>query len=173
MRCNGSNWAVYSPGSWDGFRNDLWAWWALWAGVIMRLEHHLVGGYVRYISPHIIIIKGFTVTLTALYVNKLLLITTFISCHCLFIYRQVVVGPRRETTRQHHHQRHVRHPLATLSAGAGSIVTSCTAPTTNTKSRRWKNSGQLRGAHLPPNLKISPIFLPRPFAFFHSLNIHN
>ena len=30
--------------------------WALWAGVIMRLEHHLVGGYVRYISPHIIII---------------------------------------------------------------------------------------------------------------------
>ena len=26
-------------------------------GVIMRLEHHLVGGYVRYISPHIIIIK--------------------------------------------------------------------------------------------------------------------
>ena len=53
MRCNGSNWAVYSPGSWDGFRNDVWA---LWAGVIMRLEHHLVGGYVRNISPHIIII---------------------------------------------------------------------------------------------------------------------
>ena len=26
-------------------------------GVIMRLEHHVVGGYVRYISPHIIIIK--------------------------------------------------------------------------------------------------------------------
>ena len=23
----------------------------------MRLEHHLVGGYVRYISPYIIIIK--------------------------------------------------------------------------------------------------------------------
>ena len=54
--CNGSNWAVYSPGSWDGFRNDLWALWALWAGVIMRLEHHLVGGYVRYISPYIIIL---------------------------------------------------------------------------------------------------------------------
>ena len=53
MCCNGSNWAVYSPGSWDGFRNDVWA---LWAGVIMHLEHHLVGGYVRYISPHIIII---------------------------------------------------------------------------------------------------------------------
>ena len=53
MRCNGSNWAVYSPGSWDGFRNDVWA---LWAGVIMRLEHHLVGGYVRYRSPYIIII---------------------------------------------------------------------------------------------------------------------
>ena len=32
MRCNGSNWAVYSPGSWDGFRNDVWA---SWAGVIM------------------------------------------------------------------------------------------------------------------------------------------
>ena len=53
MRCNGSNWAVYSPGSWDGFRNDVWA---LWAGVIMRLEHHLVGGYVRYISPYIILL---------------------------------------------------------------------------------------------------------------------
>ena len=53
MRCNGSNWAVYSPGSWDGFRNNVWA---CWAGVIMRLEHHLVGGYVRYISPLIIII---------------------------------------------------------------------------------------------------------------------
>ena len=25
MRRDGSNWAVYSPGSWDGFRNDLWA----------------------------------------------------------------------------------------------------------------------------------------------------
>ena len=46
MRCNGSNWAVYSPGSWDGFRNDVHVW-ALWAGVIMRLEHHLVGGYVH------------------------------------------------------------------------------------------------------------------------------
>ena len=29
-------------------------------GVIMRLEHHLVGGYVRYISPHIIIIIKIT-----------------------------------------------------------------------------------------------------------------
>ena len=31
----------------------------------MRLEHHLVGGYVRYISPHIIIIiiiRLYTVT---------------------------------------------------------------------------------------------------------------
>ena len=25
----------------------------------MRLEHHLVGGYVRYISPHIIIIINY------------------------------------------------------------------------------------------------------------------
>ena len=24
--------------------------------IIMRLEHHLVGGYVRYISPHIILL---------------------------------------------------------------------------------------------------------------------
>ena len=29
---------------------------SLMSRVIMRLEHHLVGGYVRYISPHIIII---------------------------------------------------------------------------------------------------------------------
>ena len=29
---------------------------SLWAGVIMRLEHHLVGGYMRYISLYIIII---------------------------------------------------------------------------------------------------------------------
>ena len=29
----------------------------------MRLEHHLVGGYVRYISPHIIIIIICTVDL--------------------------------------------------------------------------------------------------------------
>ena len=28
----------------------------------MRLEHHLVGGYVRYISPHIIIIIIMTLT---------------------------------------------------------------------------------------------------------------
>ena len=27
----------------------------------MRLEHHLVGGYVRYISPHIIIIIMYSV----------------------------------------------------------------------------------------------------------------
>ena len=33
MRRNGSNWAVYSPGSWDGFRNDLWTW---WAGIIIH-----------------------------------------------------------------------------------------------------------------------------------------
>ena len=25
-------------------------------GLIMRLEHHLVGGYVRYISPYIILL---------------------------------------------------------------------------------------------------------------------
>ena len=32
----------------------------------MRLEHHLVGGYVRYLSPHIIIIIiPFTHSLTA------------------------------------------------------------------------------------------------------------
>ena len=27
-----------------------------YSALLMRLEHHLVGGYVRYISPHIIII---------------------------------------------------------------------------------------------------------------------
>ena len=32
MRQNGSNWAVHSPGSWDGYKNDLCAW---WAGIIM------------------------------------------------------------------------------------------------------------------------------------------
>ena len=32
----------------------------------MRLEHHLVGGYVRYISPHIIII----IIISAVIVNK-------------------------------------------------------------------------------------------------------
>ena len=58
MRCNGSNWAVYSPGSWDGFRNDVWA---LWAG-----EHHLVGGYVSYISPYIIIIIIIIIIINAL-----------------------------------------------------------------------------------------------------------
>ena len=26
----------------------------------MRLEHHLVGGYVHYISPHIIILSRYT-----------------------------------------------------------------------------------------------------------------
>ena len=31
----------------------------------MRLEHHLVGGYVRYISPHIIIIIIIIVTIRA------------------------------------------------------------------------------------------------------------
>ena len=30
----------------------------------MRLEHHLVGGYVRYISPHIIIIIKYRILQT-------------------------------------------------------------------------------------------------------------
>ena len=66
--CEGQSWLIspgpicavmaaielYTPqGAEMVFRNDVWA---LWAGVIMRLEHHLVGGYVRYISPHIIIL---------------------------------------------------------------------------------------------------------------------
>ena len=37
-------------------------------GKIMRLEHHLVGGYVRYISPHIIII----IKIAIQHLNKLL-----------------------------------------------------------------------------------------------------
>ena len=78
MRCNGSNWAVYSPGSWDGFRNDVWA---LWAGVIMRLEHHLVGGYVRYISPYIIII----IISTQAWVTKNVTRVTSQKCYvCMF-----------------------------------------------------------------------------------------
>ena len=32
----------------------------------MRLEHHLVGGYMRYISPHIIIIINVTSEIYAL-----------------------------------------------------------------------------------------------------------
>ena len=32
----------------------------------MRLEHHLVGGYVRYISPHIIII---IITICSVHIN--------------------------------------------------------------------------------------------------------
>ena len=47
MRCNGSNWAAYNPRSWDGFRNDLCAWWA-----------PEVGGYVRIIIFIIIIISN-------------------------------------------------------------------------------------------------------------------
>ena len=33
----------------------------------MRLEHHLVGGYVRYISPHIIIIIIITSIFSSLF----------------------------------------------------------------------------------------------------------
>ena len=37
----------------------------------MRLEHHLVGGYVRYISPYIIIIIIIIITRTpTLYVDR-------------------------------------------------------------------------------------------------------
>ena len=35
----------------------------------MRLEHHLVGGYVRYVSPHIIIIIKDNLTKRFMYVN--------------------------------------------------------------------------------------------------------
>ena len=41
----------------------------------MRLEHHLVGGYVRYISPHIIIIIIInTMTEKNLYTTDVMLI---------------------------------------------------------------------------------------------------
>ena len=36
----------------------------------MRLEHHLVGGYVRYISPHIIIIIIINFTPYKCHVNR-------------------------------------------------------------------------------------------------------
>ena len=39
----------------------------------MRLEHHLVGGYVRYISPHIIIIIIYLVVRTSFHWHKKLL----------------------------------------------------------------------------------------------------
>ena len=39
----------------------------------MRLEHHLVGGYVRYISPHIIII----IIIISLHTIAFLMITHF------------------------------------------------------------------------------------------------
>ena len=36
----------------------------------MRLEHHLVGGYVRYISPHIIIIIMIEALFTHLFIPQ-------------------------------------------------------------------------------------------------------
>ena len=36
----------------------------------MRLEHHLVGGYVRYISPYIIIIIIYIQDITALSIQS-------------------------------------------------------------------------------------------------------
>ena len=47
---------LYTPQGAEMVSGMIYEPWALWAGVIMRLEHHLVGGYMRYISPHIIII---------------------------------------------------------------------------------------------------------------------
>ena len=44
-----AGWAVYSPGSWDGFRNDLCTWWAGGNNAPWALEF---GGYVHYISPN-------------------------------------------------------------------------------------------------------------------------
>ena len=35
----------------------------------MRLEHHLVGGYVRYISPHIIIIINESIIIIVSYMK--------------------------------------------------------------------------------------------------------
>ena len=39
----------------------------------MRLEHHLVGGYVRYISPHIIISCYDLIVVTAIVSVKILI----------------------------------------------------------------------------------------------------
>ena len=44
----------------------------------MRLEHHLVGGYVRYISPHIIIIIIIIIIITCL---KIMFLQTFGKFH--------------------------------------------------------------------------------------------
>ena len=56
---NVCNWAVlYSHGSWDGFRNDLWAWWA--EGDKQHMRPHGDVRYVRvvYITMNIIKIKA-------------------------------------------------------------------------------------------------------------------
>ena len=52
MRCNGSI-ELYTPQGAETVSGMIYE---PYERVIMRLEHHLVGGYVRYISPHIIII---------------------------------------------------------------------------------------------------------------------
>ena len=49
----------------------------------MRLEHHLVGGYVRYISPHIIII--IIIILWKRPIVKLLF--PFINAHLDFVFK--------------------------------------------------------------------------------------
>ena len=50
----------------------------------MRLEHHLVGGYVRYISPHIIIIIIYH---SRMLINqfRLIITTKFVSSPFLFV----------------------------------------------------------------------------------------
>ena len=55
MRCMAAI-ELYTPQGAEMVSGMMYMYSALWAGVIMRLEHHLVGGYVRYISPYIIII---------------------------------------------------------------------------------------------------------------------
>ena len=63
----------------------------------MRLEHHLVGGYVRYISPHIIIIitsSGYQILL--LRVPSAPVHGTQCTCEsewCMHYYKSILLGP--------------------------------------------------------------------------------
>ena len=63
----------------------------------MRLEHHLVGGYVRYISPHIIII---IISTAGLVINKILFYLKMYYYYYYYIF--LVMKPRKpeETCKQ-------------------------------------------------------------------------
>ena len=55
----------------------------------MRLEHHLVGGYVRYISPHIIIIIITDLTGSNFHNYRLMLHISLLNFHEVYVYNNV------------------------------------------------------------------------------------